>query len=367
MLRVGLIDIDTTHPWAIANYINATGRADIIAITDHGSTWSKSHVEEFARRLSDRVRVFERPDEFMDQVDAVLFCGTRYDTRFEQVRPWLETGKTVYLDKPAVGTLKDVRALENYVSKGARILCGSSLPWCSELQEVWRRVSAGTPVGLAIGGIRSLFEYGLHGTDIGLSLLQSRPRLVRWGTFGPTEVAWSELENGQELAVHVGPEHGPWQVICHTAEGSFSVNLNIGAFRGCHYDGLARAFVDLALTGRTSISPQWHLEGIKLLIAAKRSREEGRAVTIDELNENDGFDGREYAAQYRRIAERSNPEAYVSPPLDVLMREPGRTSPVATPGPSNGIVKFGKRLVKKALREKGVRAVKKMMGRSQYT
>lgn len=360
MLRVGLIDIDTTHPWAIANYVNATGRASVVAISDQGVTWPRSHVQEFARRLGGEVRVYNAPKDFIGEVDAALFCGTRYDRRLEQVRPWLEAGKPVYLDKPAVGTLGEVRVLEQYIRAGARILCGSSLPWCAELAEVWRRVSSGTPAALAVFGWRSLFEYGLHGTDCGLNLLQSPPRVVRWSTFGPTECAWAELENGQELAIHVGLQRGPWQVTCLTAEGAFSVNLDLGFFRGSHYDGLARAFVDLALTGRTAVAPRWHLEGIKLLIAAKRSRDEERAVQIDELVEHDGFDGREYAELYRRLTKGADPEAYLSPPLAELLRE--RNAQVDHGGRSSTLsarmVNLSKRITSRVLGERGVQTVK---------
>lgn len=373
MLRVGLIDIDTTHPWAIANYVNATGRARVVAITDGGATWPRAHVEEFARRLGGGARVYDRADQFMDEVDAALLCGTRYDLRLEQAIPWLDAGKTVYLDKPAVGNVRDVRVLERYVREGARILAGSSLVWCTELEAVWRRVSVGTPAGVIVVGWRSLFEYGLHCTDVGLSLLQSRPRRVRWGVFGPTECVWVELANGQELAFHVGLEGGPWQVTALTPWGCDTVTLNLGAFRGSHYDGLAQAFVELAATGRTSVPPQWHLEGIKLLIAAKRSRDEERAVDLDELKEHDGFDGKEYAEHYRQIAARSDREAYMSPPLAQLVvprasPRKGQKTPLAVAKSvarrmlGDRGTQVAKRVVRQALGERGIQAARRVLG-----
>ncbi len=355
-LRVGLIDIDTTHPWAIANYVNATGRARVVAITDQGATWPRSHVEEFARRLGS-ARVFDDAKEFFDEVDAVLLCGTRYDRRLEQTIPWLEAGKTVYLDKPAVGTLADVRVLERYVRGGARILCGSSLVWCSELEAIWRHVSTGTPAGLVVFGWRSLFEYGLHGTDIGLNLLSARPRRVRWGAFGPTECAWAELEDGQELAVHIGLERGPWVVTALTSAGALTVHLDIGLGRGSHYQGLANAFVELASTGRTQIPPEWHLEGIKLLIAAKRSRDENRVVEISELGDGDGFDGREYAAHYRALAQRAGPEGYLSPSLEELLANRKGTGAGATRGRGE-LMRLGARVTRRLLGDRGVQHVK---------
>jgi hypothetical protein len=357
VLRVGLIDVDTIHAWAIANYINATGQARVTAVCDHGTTWPRSHVHEFARRLGGVV-VYDNPQDLLDISDAALFCGTAYHRRLDLAIPWLESGKPIYLDKPAVGTYRETRILEGYIRRGSRILCGSSLPWCTELNEVWRRVSRPTPVGLVVVGWRSLFEYGLHATDIALNLLQSRPMLVRWGVFGPTECVWVELENGHELAIHVGLETGPWQVTCLTADGVFTTSLDIRLYRGCHYDGLAQAFIRLALTGTTPVLPEWHIEGIKLLIAAKRSRDEQRVVSVDELSDDDGFNGRDYASSYRVLAQRSNLEAYLSPPIAELLRS--RTK-LGRGGFSSEVVGMTKQLCRTMLGERGVRLAKRIL------
>jgi hypothetical protein len=123
------------------------------------------------------------------------------------------------------------------------------------------------------------------------------------------------------------------------------------------------------------VPPEWHLEGIKLLIAAKRSRDEERAVDLDELKDDDGFNGKEYADHYRAIAARSNPEAYLAPPLEQLLRERplprthvsararalGLAKKVArrTLGDS-GVVKT-KKLVKRALGQRGISLAKRVL------
>jgi hypothetical protein len=366
MLRVGIVDIDTTHPWAIANYINATEKAQVVAVSDSGETWPKEHVQEFARRLTPPAQVLENAGEMLGKVDAAMFCGNRYDLRVEQVRPFLDAGLPVYIDKPAVGTLSDVRQLEKYVELGARLLMGSSLPLCPELKEVWRRVSAGSPCGVTVVGWRSLLEYGIHATDAALNIMQSYPQRVRWGAFGPTECVWAELANGQDLLLYTGLAQCQWQVTCMTADGLYSTMLNLGAFRGSHYDLLAQAFVEMAQTGLTRIPPRWHLEGIKLLIAAKRSRDESRTVALEELQESDGFDGQEYAEAYRAIASQAKPDEYLSPDRNVLLR---RKSQMGFAGSAGLLGKIGGRAVSKAKRiarrvlgPKGTKFVKSALG-----
>lgn len=367
MLRVGIVDIDTTHPWAIANYLNATRRAQVVAVSDSGETWPKEHVQEFARRLTSPAQVFENADEMLGKVDAVMFCGNRYDLRIEQVRPFLDAGLPIYIDKPAVGKLADVRSLEKHVEAGARLLMGSSLPLCPELKEVWRRVSAGSPCGVTVVGWRSLFEYGIHATDTALNLMQSSPQRVKWGAFGPTECVWAELANGQDLLLYTGLAQCQWQVTCMTTEGLYNTMLNLTASRGSHYDLLAQAFVEMAQTGRTRIPPRWHLEGIKLLIAAKRSREESRTITLEELKESDGFDGQEYAEAYRAIASQADSQDYLSPNARVLLR--GK-SQIGIGGSASLLGKIRRRAVPKAKRianrilgPKGTKLVKRMLRR----
>ena len=366
-MRIGIVDIDTTHPWAIANYVNATGKAQVVAVSDSGETWPREHVQEFARRLNPPAQVFEGAGEMLGKVDAIMFCGNRYDLRVEQVRPFLDAGLPIYIDKPAVGTLKDVRCLEKYVRSGVRLLMGSSLPLCPELKEVWRRVSAGSPCGVIVVGWRSLFEYGIHATDAALNLMQSCPQRVKWGAFGPTECVWAELANGQDLLLYTGLAHCQWQVTCMTAEGLYSTMLNLDAFRGSHYDLLAQTFVEMAETGRTHIPPRWHLEGIKLLIAAQRSREEGRTVALDELRESDGFDGREYAEAYRALTSQVNSQNYLSPDIKVLTREKSGVRTAASTGLLGKIrrraIPKDKRITKRVLGPTGTKLVKRVLHR----
>ena len=367
MLRVGIVDIDTTHPWAIANYINATGKAQVVAVSDSGETWPKEHVREFARRLTSPAQVFESAGEMLGKVDAAMFCGNRYDLRVEQVRPFLHAGVPIYIDKPAVGTLADVQQLEKYVKSGAHILMGSSLPLCPELKEVWRRVSAGSPCGVTVVGWRSLFEYGIHATDAALNVMQSYPQRVKWGAFGPTECVWVELANGQDLLLYTGLARCQWQVSCMTAEGLYSTMLNLGAFRGSHYDLLAQAFVEMTETGRTCIPPRWHLEGIKLLVAAKRSREESRTVALEELEESDGFDGQEYAEAYRAIASQADSQDYLSPNTKSLLRGKSQIGIAGSAGLLGKIrrrvVPKAKRIARRVLGPKGTNLVKRMLRR----
>jgi len=367
MLRIGIVDIGKDHPWPIANYINATGKAQVVAISDSGETWPREHAQEFARRLDPPAQVFESAGEMLGKVDAAMFCGNRYDLRVEQVRPFLDAGRPVYIDKPAVGTLKDVQCLEQYVRSGARLLMGSSLPLCPELKEVWRRVSAGSPCGVTVVGWRSLFEYGIHATDAALNLMQSYPRRVQWGAFGPTECAWVELANGQDLLLYTGLAKCQWQVTCMTAEGLYSTMLNLSAFRGSHYDLLAQTFVEMAESGRTRIPPRWHLEGIKLLIAAKRSQQEGCTVALEELQESDGFDGQEYAEAYRAIVSQANPQDCLSPDIKVLLREKGQTGAALSAG-LLGKVRHragpkAKRIARRVLGPKGTKLVKRILHR----
>lgn len=367
MLRVGIVDIDTTHPWLLANYINATGRAQVVLVTDRGETWPSEHLQEFARRLTPLAKVVDSPASLLGEVDAVMFFGTRYDLRLEVIGPFLEHGMPIFLDKPAVGIADDVIVLERYVSSGTRILMGSSVPLCPELKEIWRRMTSGSPAGLVVVGCRSLFEYGIIATDIALQMIQSRPIRVQWGAFGPTECVWAELANGQDILLHLGLPGPEWYAECLTSHGFYSTPLDLGAFRGSHYDLLAKAFVEMAITGRTTLPPQWHLEGIKLLIAAKRSKEEGRPVEIDEVRPSDGFDGREYAENYRAIARHSNSETYLSPPSEILLRDrPVEQSSDLVGSHGGGLpwpISLLKRPARFVLGEKGTRFVRKILKR----
>lgn len=353
MIRVAMIDIDMTHAWIYANYINATGRARVTHVHDMGAVWPREHLERFVRGIGG-AQIVDRLSDVVEQVDAAVFGGTRYDLRIQRVTPFLKAGKTVFVDKPAVGTVADVKVLQDWVSAGARLILGSSFPYCSELAPIRSNLGQGGPGSLTITGCSEFFEHGIHAAQLVLELAQARPVEVQWAGLGACQLVYGRLSNYLDFSLYLESAGSDWVVMLNDAMGTLTTTLNTGVGPGSHYQRLVYAFLNLAETGIVEVSPQHHLDAICLLIAAKKSRETLQLVQLADLTDLEGFDGQEYATNY--AGRDLDSATYLSPHLRILLRGPDKPSLMSR------TLSFGKRVVIRGPR-KVLRVVKSRLGR----
>jgi len=301
MLKIGLVDIETTHAWIYAQYLKATGDALISTITDMGNVWQPKEIKRFAEALGG-VNICKSPEGMVGMVDGVMLLGTNYDMRLERAKPFLEAKIPIFFDKPAVGKISDLKILKKWVDSGARIMCGSSLPYCDELRIIYSRVTSGPPCSLYIIGCKEFFEHGIHAADIAMALSKAEPIEVIWGIFGGCDMLWVRTSSYTDIALQLGANGADWIVSATNGEGSSCVHLDLSHYRESHYAHLTKAFLDMVRTGRVIYSPNLHLDAIRLLIAGKKAKEKNKNVLISSLDDEDGFNGKAYSRRYAQMS-----------------------------------------------------------------
>src|SRR5262249_13741878 len=118
--RIGIIGCDTSHATAFIetlNNPNAKGHipgGKIVAAFRGGSPdipSSADRVEGYAKTLREKydVKFYDSIEELCQHVDGVCLECVDGRPHFEQVKPVLKAGKPVFVDKPMVGSLKDVK------------------------------------------------------------------------------------------------------------------------------------------------------------------------------------------------------------------------------------------------------------------
>lgn len=320
MLRVAIVDIDTSHGWVLGNYVRATGRARVSHVVDSGLCWPAAHTKRLADALG--AEVCGAVDELVGKVDGVLLLGARYDNRLMRAAPLIEAGIPLFLDKPAGGTVAQIDALGALIDRGYPLLCGSSMPYCAEVERIARVVQAGAPSALAVFGCHEYFEHGIHAADIALSVVRAPLRRVSWSAFGASELLWVETDSATQIAISVEAAAN-WCLAANGVSGNAIAKLNVGFHRDCHYARLARAFVDLCEGKPVPLGPRWHIEAIRLLIAGAQSRETGRPVDVADLMPADGFDGLRYAEEYADKCRNSQyPQGTLAPDAEMFTVAP---------------------------------------------
>ena len=133
MIRVGAINIDTSHPMGFGEVMEKDTRARYVGVFNDYFRGEKE-VDGFIRRFGLEKRCASL-DELAEMSDIGFIHGCNWDDHLRCAMPFIERGKPVFVDKPLVGNLRDVRRVEELTRQGARIIGASSARYAFETQE----------------------------------------------------------------------------------------------------------------------------------------------------------------------------------------------------------------------------------------
>jgi hypothetical protein len=299
-MKIGVVDLDTSHPGNWIPIERELGH-EVVGVWDGGSVHPPEYVSEFARK-HEIPRVFESLEAMVPEVDGVVIHGCNWDTHVEKARPFVEAGKSVLVDKPVAGKLRDLNQFRRWAEEGARIAGGSSLRYCEETaqylaQPVEKR---GIPDTVICGCGVDEFNYGIHAYSMLCGIMGPGAVSARFfgeGIQGRIEVAWPDGRCG--LLV-IGKAEAWLPFYATVVTGKTATQFTGGA-------NLYRALLTAVLpylAGETDEPPTPVadlLESELLALAARRSRNEGGGeVRLAELREDDeGYDGAAFAVEYR--------------------------------------------------------------------
>lgn len=228
--------------------------------------------------------VVQDPADVIGQVDAVVIATDIGHEHVERARPFIEAGLPLFIDKPMVDNLDDLKTMVGWVRDGHAILSSSSMRYTKEylpyrlstheLGEL-RFVSITTP--------KTWERYGIHALE-GI-----------YPIVGPGFVSVRNTGSADRNIVHLKHRKGIDVVVAAIGDmtGAF------GCLQLCGTAGRAQltsgdsffsfkaqlvAFVDYLRTGTRPFPFDETIELMQLVIGGILSREQGgREVMLDEL------------------------------------------------------------------------------------
>ena len=180
--RLGIIGLDTSHVTAFTKFINDPNQnsgCKVIAAYPGGSPdipSSADRLEKYTQELQDQydVQIVETIEQLCERVDGILLESVDGRPHLEQIKPVLEAGKPVFVDKPLAGSLSDV--LEIYrLAKEYKVPCwsSSSLRYSPGIIGMRNHEKVGEVIGCDAFSPCSLeshhpdlYWYGIHGVEI---------------------------------------------------------------------------------------------------------------------------------------------------------------------------------------------------------
>ncbi|HEV8632909.1 MAG TPA: Gfo/Idh/MocA family oxidoreductase [Chloroflexota bacterium] len=290
MLRIGLVDCDTSHVVAFTQRLNHVGigeehwveGARVVAAVPGTSAVSPERIAGFVDQLRGHgIEIVGRPEELVGKVDAVMVESADGGVHLERARPFVEAGLPLFVDKPFTTSVAEARELvEAARRRGVPLMSASALRYCPEVLAVRRRaeelgavlgVDAYTPATLHRRN-PGLFHYGVHGVETVYALMGTGCRSVRCVFEEGAEVVVGRWGDGR-LGTVRGTRRGGYAMgfTCFCEKGVAPAQVNVGQL----YRDLLVEVVGMFRTGRWPLGPEELIEPVAFQEAALGSKERG--------------------------------------------------------------------------------------------
>ncbi|NBO92864.1 MAG: gfo/Idh/MocA family oxidoreductase [Planctomycetia bacterium] len=233
MIRLGVIDFDTSHVVEFTRRLNRVGIADdqgvdgarVVVACPGSSALAPERIPGYkAEMVAMGVPLVERPEDMIGQIDGVLICSLEGAAHLQRARPFLEAGLPCFIDKPFTCSVADACELVALSQRySAPIFSSSAMRYAPEVVayvaqrpdgDILGAVSYG-PAQLAVAhardGVRGVstprwrnpgwFHYGIHPAELLYTLMGPGCRQLTCSHEIGADVVTAHWHNGRVATV----------------------------------------------------------------------------------------------------------------------------------------------------------------------
>ena len=231
--------------------------------------------------------VVSRPEDVIGRVDAAIIATDDGDDHVRRVRPFIEAGLPVFIDKPMATNIADLRQFVQWHRGGKIMLSTSGMRYAPEMRlGDEQRSRLGELRWITSFTCKTWERYGIHALEAVEPLLGTGFLSVRAHSDAGGDVMHVTHRGGVRLTI--GALHDAYgsfgAVHLHGTKGDLALKLTdtYHAFRG-----QLVAFIDMLRTGDRPLPFDETVELMAVIIAGRRSREQGGTVIqlADIINE----------------------------------------------------------------------------------
>lgn len=297
MLKLGILDFDTSHAVEFTKRINHVGIAEaqwvegakVVIGCPGESKLSPERIPGYTEEMKKLgVPLVGKPADMIGKVDAMLIEAVDGSVHLERARPFLEAGVPCYVDKPFACSVADARKLiELAAAKKLPIFSSSSLRYAPEVVEYVADENHGKVHGCVAYGPASehernpgLFHYGIHAVEILYTIMGPGCKRVTCTHEKGADVVTGQWADGR-LATVRGNRAGPG-TYGFTAFAEKGVKTS-GVGTGVIYRELLKRVIETLATGKPAVDPAVTLEIVAFIEAAYKSGNNhgaGEAVSV---------------------------------------------------------------------------------------
>lgn len=297
MIRIGLVDFDSSHTVEFTKRLNHKGVAEnqwvdgaqVVIGWAPPSTFDQKRAESFVKTFTTQLGLpmVDKPEEMIGKIDAVCIEGNDGSMHLERARPFLEAGIPTFIDKPFACSVKDARELIALAErKKTPLFSCSSLRYAPEVTALHANVAKfGKVVGCDAYSPGSqhprnpgLFNYGIHGVE------------TLYAVMGPGCVSVTQVSQPGADVVTGRWKDGRIGTVRATREGTHSYGFTAFCEKsvvpavidaGNIYRELLKKIVETFETRKSPLDPRETLEMVAFMEAAIHSGEhDGASVPV---------------------------------------------------------------------------------------
>lgn len=194
MIRLGILDFDTSHVVEFTKRINRKGiaagqhveGATIVIGCAGQSAMSPERIPGYKAEMEKLgVPLVDKPTDMIGKVDGMLIESLEGGAHLERAKPFLEAGLPCFIDKPFTCSVADARAIADLSTRHrAPVFSSSSLRFAPELVSFMNDPKRGKILGAVSYGPApyfqskdgvprnpGLFNYGIHPLEVLYTLM----------------------------------------------------------------------------------------------------------------------------------------------------------------------------------------------------
>ncbi len=297
MIRIGIVDFDTSHVVAFTQRLNHIGTSEeqyvdgakVVIGCPGESIMSPERIPGFTKTMQEYgVSLVDKPEEIIGKVDAVSIESVDGSVHYERAKPFLEAGIPMFIDKPFTCSLEDAKKIADLADKkGVPLFSSSSLRYALEVTALKEQegevgkvvgVDAYSPASLHARN-PGLFNYGIHGVETLYALMGPGCQSVSCASTEGTDVVtglWKDGRIGTMRGTRQGAHSYGFTAFCEKKVQVSTINA------GYIYRELLKRIVKMFETGEPPIDISETVEIVAFIEAASLSaQQDGRKINIE--------------------------------------------------------------------------------------
>jgi hypothetical protein len=294
MIRLGVVDFDTSHVVAFTQRLNHidiskdqwVDGAKVVIGCPGESVLSPERIPEYTKKMEAYgAPLVKTPEEMLGKIDGVLIESVDGNSHYKRALPFLEAGVPMFIDKPFTCSLREAKALAELAeSKNVPIFTCSSLRYGLEVIEIQNKAAE---VGKILGAEvcapapthprnPGLFHYGIHGVETLYALMGPGCEALWSVSNADADVVtglWKDGRIGTMRGIRKGQSGYGFTAYCEKAIVRTSINANY------IYRELLKRIVKMFETGKPPIPIAESVEIVAFIEAAMQSSMNNGAKT----------------------------------------------------------------------------------------